>query len=83
MLVRILKTSRVHVFPGQTVEVRDSAELNYLISTGSAAVLRTAAPETPETEAEKQVETRTAAKPAARKTAAAKTTAAKTTARKK
>lgn len=80
MLVRILKPARVHVFPGMTVEVRDPAELNYLISTRSVEVLRTAAPETPEAEAEMQVETRTAKKTTA---ANKKTTAAKTTARKK
>ena len=57
MLVRILKTARVHCFPGQTVEVSDPAELNFLLSTGSAEVLRTAAPETPEDDA--KIETRT------------------------
>lgn len=62
MLVRILKPARVRVFPGMTVEVRDPAELNYLISTRSVEVLRTAAPETPEAEADMQVETRTVRK---------------------
>ena len=49
MQVRILKTARVRHYPGQTVEVRDPAELNFLLSTGSAEIVRTAAaPETPE-----------------------------------
>ena len=55
----MLKTARVRHFPGETVEVRDPAELNFLLSTRSAEALRTAAPETPE--AEKR-ETRTKAK---------------------
>ena len=80
MLVRILKPARVHHAPGEVVEVGNPAELNYLISTGSAEVLRAAAPENPEAAA--PVETRVI--PAeTRKTAPKRTTAAKTTARKK
>lgn len=60
MLVRILKTARIHAFPGQTVEVRDPAELNHLLSTRSVEVLGTAAPETPEETA--AIETRTVRK---------------------
>ena len=62
MIVKILKPARVHCFPGQTVEVRDPAELNFLLSTGSAEVLRTAAPETPESEAEPKTVRKTARK---------------------
>lgn len=60
MKVRILKTARVHHFPGEVVEVNDPAELNYLFSTGSAEAVRTAPPENPEEAA--QVETRTVKK---------------------
>ena len=57
MIVKVLKTARVRCFPGQTVEVRDPADLNYLLSTRSVEVLRTAAPETPEDETKNETRT--------------------------
>lgn len=67
MLVRILKTARIHHFPGQTVEVTDPAELNFLLSTGSAEVLRAAAPETPEDGSAAEARQTTARKTARKK----------------
>lgn len=48
MLVRLLRDMRVQHKAGETIKVDDPAVLHFLVSTGSAVVLRTAAPETPE-----------------------------------
>ena len=61
MLVRLLRDMRVLHKAGETVKVDDPAVLHFLVSTGSAVVLRTAAPETPEDQMEAP-EVRTAAK---------------------
>ena len=70
MKVRLLRDTRIRHAAGDVVDVRDPLELDFLVSTGSAEVLRAEAPQTPEAETVR--ETR-AAKP---------TTTVKKTARK-
>ena len=48
MQVKLLRDARVQHKAGEIVEINDPAALHFLVSTGSAVVLRTAAPETPE-----------------------------------
>ena len=66
MKVRLLRDARIRHAAGEVVDVRDLPELQFLVSTGSAEVLRTEAPETPEAVAEVK-ETRTVAKKTTRK----------------
>lgn len=65
MKVRLLRDARIRHAAGEVVEVRDLPELQFLVTTGSATVLGTEAPRTPEAEAEP--ETRTAKKTARKK----------------
>ena len=61
MKVRLLRDANVRHKAGEIVEIDDPAALHFLISTGSAAALRTEAPATPEARTEAK-ETRTTAK---------------------
>ena len=68
MKVRLLRDMRIQHKAGEVVEITSQPELDFLVSTGSAVVLRAAAPETPETPAPADVrETKTAAKRTTRK----------------
>lgn len=70
MRVRLLRDMRIQHKAGEVVEIASPAELDFLLSTGSAVVLRAAAPETPEANAPAEArETR-----AVRKTAKKRTT---------
>ena len=48
MLVKLLRDARIRHKAGEVVDVTSRPELDYLLSTGSATVLRAAAPEKPE-----------------------------------
>lgn len=63
MKVRLLRDAKIRHMAGEVVEITSQPELDFLLSTGSATVLRAAAPETPEEIAPAEVrETRTAKK---------------------
>lgn len=68
MKVRLLRDARIKHKAGEVVEITSQPELDFLVSTGSATVLRAAVPEKPEESAQAEVrETRTAARKTARK----------------
>ena len=48
MKVRLLRDAKIRHMAGEVVEITSQPELDFLLSTGSATVLRAAAPETPE-----------------------------------
>lgn len=63
MLVKLLRDARVRHLAGEVVNITSQPELDYLLSTGSATVLRAAAPDTPEESAPAEArETRTTKK---------------------
>ena len=68
MKVRLLRDARIKHKAGEVVEITSQPELDFLLSTGTATVLRAAVPENPEECAQAEVrETRTATRKTARK----------------
>lgn len=69
MKVRLLRDAKIRHRAGEVVEITSQPELDYLLSTGSATVLRAAAPATPEEDAPAEArETRTAKKATRKRT---------------